>query len=202
MHFTAPQQQLIRLARTPVQGLALTVIKIEEYGAGLTAALKHLEHGSGDVRARVLDGVTPWDALCSLAKKTGLRGNGSGYFNTLQAALAVLTETGKRPAALWLEEARLMSPGQRERIFAHFAYIAEHCGCDLRLAFLIGRVSIWDQAARARKSSFPALGNRLLHRAEEYTFSRAGLSKGSDLAAFNAPRGHSGEQVELTAVAS
>lgn len=174
MDWNRSQRALIKLAREPFTGCALAVVQLETWGAGLTTALKFMERhpAPGAPRSVVLDGISQWDTVRSLAKKCGRPGIGAGYFNTIHESISRLSQDGKLPVSLWLEEARMMRPAAREMIFAQFAYVAEHCDFDIRVVFIIGKVSVWSNAKQMREPGFPALGNRLVHRAQVISFGK------------------------------
>lgn len=184
MDWSKSQSQLIRLAREQFTGCQLHVVQIHEYGKGLTTALKYSERESRSGRTLpasvVLDGLSKWDCVRSLAKKSGEHVTGCGYFDTIERALLKLSNERKRPVCLWLEEARVMRFSERETVFAHMAYVAEHFDFDLRVFFLIGRVKVWRNKEHQFVSEFPALGSRLVHRATVWDFARKGVTEVDD----------------------
>lgn len=180
MQWNRSQTKLMQYASRRFEGCRVEVLKISDWGAGLTAALRHIERCSaagGGNRSLVLDGVSQWDTVRSLAKKAALPGNGRGYFDTIHDAIQTASENRKRPVILWLEEARVMRPAERETIFAHFSYVSEHCDFDLRVVFVIGKVMVWVNAKQARVAGFPALGSRLVHKAAVMQFGRNDFSE-------------------------
>ncbi len=176
MEWNRAQKNLIGFSRESFAGCKLAVVQIDDWGSGLTSVLRAIERQTAGIAARnfVLNGISQWDCVRSLAKKAALpgSGNGCGYFSTIHEAMLRVSQDRKHAVSVWLEEARCMRPAERETIFAQFAYVAEHCDFDVRVVLVIGRVMLWCQEDRVRRAGFPALGNRLLHRAQILRFGK------------------------------
>lgn len=176
MNWSRSQLDLFRLAARRPEGVEIDIVEVHVGQAGLSRALAHLAARSrreADLpRSILLDGAGAWDAVMSCGEAASTRRQGIGYFDRLNYSLRALSGEGRRPLALWLEEARMMGTRGRELFHAHAEYVAANAGIALRIVYLLGSVMLYDQKLRKRIPGFPPLGNRLLGRATLYQFRR------------------------------
>jgi len=132
----ASQLRLIEIAQEPIVDFQTDIIKINEYGSGISTALRHITRlpYRGDPSAPrnlTLNSPRPWDAVMSLVKLAGPGTHGSGYVDTVWRTLDRLSADpeavgGRRPLVLWLQEIRTIRPIEREMLVCYFEYVAQN----------------------------------------------------------------------------
>jgi hypothetical protein len=182
MRLTKSQNDLLKLAKEPVSGFSLSILKVQRDHSGVTTAIEQavIETCLNPLLplSIELEGSRPWNAIESLGVVSST--SGGGYIDRIDKALMVLSDGGKRPLCLMVDEARQMRVKERELIVMTTEYVARHRKISVHMVLVIGKTRVWVQPPAARgymEMGYPEVSNRLLDRARILEFSATGIEE-------------------------
>jgi hypothetical protein len=183
LKFTESQQELCDIALEPIKrGFEVDIIEVQEFGIGVTTALKHISKkcNEGKNLNVWITATRPWDALMTLCKVTekltGQHNHGCGHLDTIWRNFKALSGDGKRPLVIWLDEARIMKPVDRETLICQMEYVATHNDLDVRCVFILGRTLKYNVQTHKKELVFPH-SDRLYKRARHFEFTKHELEQ-------------------------
>jgi hypothetical protein len=167
MKFTQSQQQFIDIANERIKRFQLDLVNVKDWGGGISTVLRHIHKNFNADRTRHLwlTGRTAWDIVIALMRVAGRETYGYGYLDTLTRALRKLHE-GHRPLCMWVDEARLIRPIDREMLVMLCEHISTNDDIPIRLVLIVGKCRTWDNEAQ-KKINTIAHPERLLTRVED-----------------------------------
>lgn len=185
MKFTRSQKQFLDIAQEKIKGFELDLINVKDWGSGVTTVLRHINKNLNDERTRHiwLTGRSSWDVAIALMRMAGRETYGYGILDTLHRTLRKLSD-GQRALTLWIDDARLIRPIDRETLVAFCEHVANHEGIALRLVLIVGKVRTWDNEAQ-KKINTIAHPERLMTRVDQgrarmFDFTREGMNENAE----------------------
>lgn len=191
MKFTSSQKQFIDIATEKIRRFHLDLINVKDWGSGVTTALRHISKNLTDENARHiwLTGRSSWDVVIALMRLAGRDTYGYGTLDTLHRTLRKLSEpeharAPRRSLCLWIDDARLIRPIDRETLVAFCEHVSQHEGIPVRLVLIVGKVRTWDNEAQ-KKINTIAHPERLMTRVDQgrarmFDFTREGMNEIED----------------------
>lgn len=141
-----------RIQKACRQGLQTELVKAE-YSAGCSRLLRTLAAESAldqSVRVVTASGVYgDWDLLVTLSRLAGTKG--ASQTDRLLCAMQALSEGGKRPVSIVIEDAHFLTTRQMEAFTLCTENVVAELKAGARLFLIVKKYSHWCQAMQAGK---------------------------------------------------